>query len=99
LIGRPLALLLGGAAKIAPTVYQVLADFSHKKKVDRREYVRARLFTGDDGISRAQKHGAGGAGVLSSLVGADGLVELPEDMTSLEPGGMVNFLPFNEVFA
>jgi molybdopterin molybdotransferase len=99
LIGRPLALLLGGAAKIAPTVYQVLADFSHKKKIDRREYVRARLFTGDDGISRAQKHGAGGAGVLSSLVGADGLVELPEDMTSLESGSMVNFLPFNEVFA
>ena len=48
---------------------------------------------------RAQKHGASGAGVLSSLVGADGLVELPEDMTSLESGNMVDFLPFNEVFA
>ena len=99
LIGRPLALRLGGATEIAPTVYQVPADFSHKKKLDRREYVRACLFTGSDGISRAQKHGASGAGVLSSLVGADGLVELPEDMTSLESGNMVDFLPFNEVFA
>lgn len=99
LIGRPIALRLGGAVEIAPTVYRVPAAFNHKKKLDRREYVRARLFTGDDGILCAQKHGASGAGVLSSLVGADGLVELPEDMTSLESGSMVDFLPFNEVFA
>lgn len=98
LIGRPLALRLGGALDITPTVYRVPADFSHKKKLDRREYVRARLSTGDDGISRAYKSGASGAGILSSLVGADGLVELPEDMTNLDSGSMVDFLPFNEVF-
>jgi molybdopterin molybdotransferase len=45
----------------------------------------------------AEKHGASGAGVLSSLVGADGLVELPEEITLLEKGAMVDFLPFNEV--
>jgi len=28
------------------------------------------------------------------LVEADGLVELPEAMTKLEPGSMVDFLPF-----
>ena len=42
-------------------------------------------------------HGRGGAGVLSSLVGADGLVDLPEDSTHLDVGGMVDFLPFAEV--
>ena len=97
LIGRPLVLRLGGATEISPAVYRVTAGFAHKKKLDRREYVRARLEDTPDGTVRAQKHGASGAGVLSSLVGADGLVELPEHMTDIEAGSTVNFLPFSEV--
>jgi hypothetical protein len=31
------------------------------------------------------------------VVGAEGLVELSEALTRLEPGSMVDFLPFNEV--
>jgi molybdopterin molybdotransferase len=31
------------------------------------------------------------------MVEADGLIELPEDLTRLEAGTMVDFLPFNEV--
>jgi molybdopterin molybdotransferase len=31
------------------------------------------------------------------MVEADGLVELPEDLARLEPGTVVDFLPFNEV--
>ncbi len=99
LIGRPLILRLGGAAEIAPIVYRVPADFDYRKKKDRREFVRARLELGSDGIRRAIKHGASGAGILSSLVGADGLVALPEDMTHLDAGSMVEFLPFSEVLA
>lgn len=97
LIGRPLILRLGGAAEIAPIVYRVPADFDYRKKKDRREFVRARLELGADGIRRAKKHGVSGAGILSSLVGADGLVALPEEMTQLDAGSMVEFLPFNEV--
>ena len=37
-----------------------------------------------------------GAGILTSMVASDGLVELPEDLTSLEAGAMVDYLPFNE---
>ena len=33
----------------------------------------------------------------SFLVGAKGLVELPESLTRLEPGSMVDFPSFNEV--
>ena len=97
LIGRPLLLRLGGATEISPTVYRVKVGFAHKKKPDRREYVRARLENAPNGVIQAQKHGASGAGILSSLVGADGLVELPEDMTELTVGSTVDFLPFNEV--
>ena len=99
LIGRPLILRLGGATEIAPIVYRVPADFDYRKKKDRREFIRARLELGTDGIRRAKKHGASGAGILSSLVGADGLVALPEEMTELNAGSMVEFLPFSEVLA
>jgi molybdopterin molybdotransferase len=43
------------------------------------------------------KHHSSGAGILTSMVDADGLVELPEDTETLEKGAMVDFLPFTEV--
>jgi molybdopterin molybdotransferase len=96
-VARPLLLRLSGATEIAPMHYRVRAGFDYRKKLDRREFVRARLTPGADGVACAEKHGGSGAGVLSSLVGADGLVELPEDVTNLEKGTMVDFLPFSEV--
>ncbi len=99
LVARPLILRLGGATQLAPLHYRVRADFEHRKKKNRREFIRARIAPGRDGMPLARKYGASGAGILSSLVGADGLVELPEDMTHLESGSMVDFLPFSEVLA
>ncbi len=94
---RPLILRLAGCTEVEPLIYRLRADFDHKKKRDRREWVRARLVTGDDGALVAAKFPRDGAGILSSLVEADGLVELPEGMTHLERGAMVDFLPFAEV--
>lgn len=94
---RPLILRLSGATDVSPIRYRVRAGFTHRKKSRRREFVRAKIVSGDDGAPTAEKHGRSGAGVLSSLVGADGLVTLPEDMTFLEAGSMVDFLPFTEV--
>jgi molybdopterin molybdotransferase len=96
---RPLILRLMGAADPAPILFRVRAGFDHKKKKDRREWVRARLSMGADGVPVADKFPRQGAGVLSSMVAADGLVELPEALTYLEKGTMVEFLPFSEVGA
>ena len=98
-IARPLILGLGGCTEVAPNLYRVRADFDHDKKRDRREWVRARLVTREDGSLAAEKFPRAGAGILSSLVAADGLVELPEEMTHLTRGDMVDFLPFSEVTA
>src|SRR3546814_17582023 len=82
----------------APTLYfRVRAGFDHKKKRDRREWLRARLVGDASGGLTAEKFPRGGAGILSSLVAADGLIELPEDLTRLEAGALVDFLPFSEV--
>ncbi len=96
-IARPLVLGLSGCADVAPTFYRVAAGFDYKKKPNRREWLRVRLVRRDDGTLAAEKFPRDGAGILSSLVGADGLVELPEDMAQLTRGEMVEFLPFSEV--
>jgi len=98
-IARPLLLRLGGATDTEPTLYRVRAGFGYRKKPDRREYVRAWLETDDDGAPVARRFPRDGAGILSSMVEADGLVELAEGLTTLEPGAPVDYLPFSEVFA
>ncbi len=94
---RPMLQRLMGASEAPPRLYRVRADFEHRKKKDRREFLRARLVRDADGSFVARKFPREGAGILSSLVEADGLVELPEALTRLEPGSMVDFLPFSEV--
>ena len=94
---RPLILRLAGASNVAPILFRVRADFEHGKKKNRREWVRARLVTDAGGELSARKFERQGAGILSSLVASDGLVELPEDMTHLARGTIVAFLPFKEV--
>jgi molybdopterin molybdotransferase len=96
-LARPMILRMMGARDLAPTFFRVRADFDHKKKRDRREWVRARLVADGAGGFVARKFPRDGAGILSSLVQSDGLVELPEDMTQLAAGSMVDFLPFSEV--
>lgn len=96
-LARPLILRMMGARDLAPTFFRVRADFDHKKKRDRREWVRARLTTDDSGALVAHKFPRDGAGILSSLVQSDGLVELPEEITQLAAGSMVDFLPFSEL--
>jgi molybdopterin molybdotransferase len=72
----------------------VRAAFSYKKKIARREYVRVNLRKGDGGVLEAVKFPREGAGLLSSLVDTDGLVELGEEITQVEPGQTVGFLSY-----
>ncbi len=95
---RPMILRLMGGRDSPPHTFKVRAGFDHKKKKDRREWVRAHLVAGANGEGlTAEKFPREGAGILSSLVAADGLIELPEDLTLLKAGAMVDFLPFSEV--
>lgn len=94
---RPAILLLSGCTHIAPNFFRVRVAFEYTKKPTRREWLRASLFTDSDGTLSAAKFPRDGAGILSSMVEADGLIELPEDLTRLEVGAMVDFLPFSEV--
>ena len=98
-LARPAILGLAGATELEPHLYRVRAGFDYTKRANRREYVRARLARDPDGIWRAAKFARDGAGILESMVAADGLVELREGVTHIESGTMVDFLPFSEVLA
>jgi molybdopterin molybdotransferase len=91
---RPTVLALAGALQQNLVPMPVRAAFSYRKKIARREYVRVSLRTGADGELEAVKFPREGAGLLSSLVETDGLVELREDVTRVEAGQTVGFLGY-----
>jgi len=72
----------------------VRAGFAYKKKAGRREYVRVKLIRSADGAIEAIKHPQEGAGVITSLTETDGLIELPEDATTIAAGATVGFLSY-----
>jgi molybdopterin molybdotransferase len=94
---RPAILRLGGSRVTEPAMYRVRAGFPLKKKLGRREWLRVQLDRDADGAPVARKFPRDGAGILTSMVESDGLVELPEELTSFEAGTMVDFLPFSEI--
>ena len=96
-VARPAVFALAGAQWRRPVGAQVRAAFSYKKKSGRREYVRASLRSGQDGVLEAVKFPREGAGLLSSLIDTDGLVELSEDITTIEPGRMVEFMTYSSL--
>ena len=94
---RPAILRLGGCTTVNPNIYRVRSGFNMRKKLGRREWLRVSLGYDHDGTPVVHKFPHDGAGILTSMVAADGLVELPEDLTSLKTGTMVDYLPFSEV--
>ena len=89
-VARPAILALAGAHWSAPPAVPVRVQFSHRKKPARREYVRVHLRRAEDGALEAVKFPREGAGLLSSLVDTDGVVELGESVTRVEPGQIVD---------
>jgi molybdopterin molybdotransferase len=91
---RPTVLALAGGSPQPVVPMPVRAAFSYRKKIARREYVRANLRQAPDGVLEATKFPREGAGLLSSLVDTDGLIELGEEVTQVEPGQTVGFLSY-----
>ncbi|MBI3700815.1 MAG: molybdopterin molybdotransferase MoeA [Afipia sp.] len=94
---RPTIMALSGAVPRPLVPMPVRAAFSYAKKLGRREYVRVNLRKAADGSLEALKFPREGAGLLSSLVDTDGLVELGEETTVVTPGQTVGFLGYSNL--
>jgi molybdopterin molybdotransferase len=91
---RPLLMRLAGALPEPVVALPVRLAFPYRKKQGRREYVRVTLRRAPDGSIEATKHPQDGAGIITSLTETDGLAELSEELTSIEAGTTVGFLPY-----
>jgi molybdopterin molybdotransferase len=89
-----LLLRLAGALPEPLVAMPARAAFSYKKRKGRREYVRVALRAAADGTIEAVKYPLDGSGLLTSLTETDGLAELGEDVTNVEPGSTVGFLSY-----
>ncbi|MGE5504623.1 MAG: gephyrin-like molybdotransferase Glp [Actinomycetota bacterium] len=97
LLARPVVLRLMGATTTALRRYPVQAAFAFRHKPGRREFPRARVMV-QDGRLVAEKFPTDGSGVLSSMVWADGLIDVPEAKGDVAAGDAVDFIPFAEAF-
>lgn len=92
----PVLARLGGGHLPEPRRFPLPADFEiAAKKPDRREFLRG-FTVMRDGQLWADKYLRDGSGLISSLRQASGLVEIPEEVTSVARGDMVAFIPFSE---
>lgn len=96
LLTAPVLARMAGATPPPVLRPMVRSGFDHKKKPGRAEYLRVRIATDSDGQPNMILHGRRGAGVLSSLTGADGLVEIPVDNAGVSAGDYLSFIPFRE---
>ncbi|MEL6203539.1 MAG: gephyrin-like molybdotransferase Glp [Pseudomonadota bacterium] len=90
---RPAMARLMGVDQRPPRPFMLPAAFQiTKKKKDRREFARGWR----DNKGFAQKFSRDGSGLISGLVASGGLIELPEDISSVAKGDLVRFIPLSE---
>ncbi len=93
-VARPIIARMLGARLSAPPSVPVVLGFDYRKKTGRREFVRATLVEQPDGQLEAHQFPKIGAGILTSLTDADGLVVLSEAMEAVERGTLVPFMSY-----
>ena len=96
IFARPAIHILSGATMRPVKRFPIEAGFDYHKKKGRREWLRGRLITEPDKPTRVVKFERDGAGILSSMVESDGLIELDEERTKVTIGDGVHFIPFSE---
>ncbi len=91
---RPFLLKLQGVAEVAPKSTAACANFTWARGDKRREFLRARRnVAGGLDVFPNQS-----AGVLTSAVWCDGLIDNPPGQT-IAHGDVVRFIPFSELLA
>ena len=80
---------MAGGGWLQPQGFSVPAAFHKSKKPGRREFLRARIKDG-----KVEVFGSEGSGRISGLSWAEGLVELKEEASTIQPDDMVRYIPF-----
>ena len=93
---QPMLARLGGEAWRAPQRYPLPAGFRFEaKKRGRREFWRGWIDEHESGAV-LRKFGRDGSGLISGLTKATGFIEVGEDVSRVEEGDVLPFIPFSE---
>lgn len=96
LYARPMLARLQGAEWHEPRRFPLPAGFAMpRKKADRREFWRGWIEE-EDGRPMLRKFARDGSALISGLRQAEGLIEVPEEVTEVKPGDSLAFIPFTE---
>jgi len=76
-------------------IYKVKANFDCSRAKPRREYARVRIDYSDE-TPLANLYPKQGSDVMSSVVWADGIIEIPEN-TTFDNGTILNYYPLSEL--
>lgn len=80
-------------SQTAPVRMPVKTGFEFNRMAGRREWLRARIVQNDDGVFEAVAFSSTSSGMLSSMVWAEGLIEIPEECEQIKKGDDVMYLP------
>ena len=90
---RPALYCLSGAGWVEPHTFWVPANFTKHKKPGRQELLRANL-TQENSVNIFKSEGSGR---ISGLSWATGLVDLPSELTKVDHGDLVKFIPYSSL--
>ncbi len=93
---RPFLLRRLGARDVLPRAFRVTADFEWLRPAGRRELLRARLESRDDGTPVAVIYPKQGSDVMMSTTWSDGLLDIPAG-TAVHRGDSVAYYSFAEL--
>ncbi|MGD9512422.1 MAG: molybdopterin-binding protein, partial [Geminicoccaceae bacterium] len=96
LFARPVLRRLAGFAWEVPAGLPLPAGFAMTKRPGRSEYLRGRLRHDANGPT-AERIAREGSGMLTSMVAAQGLIELDDARESVQEGDLVPWLGFAEL--
>ena len=91
---RPLLLRLAGALPEPLIAMPARSAFSYKKRKAAANMCAWRCGRPPTAPSKPSSIAQDGAGVITSLTETDGLAELTEDVTKIEPGSPIGFLSY-----
>jgi molybdopterin molybdotransferase len=86
---RPAILKMCGSQALARPVVQALFQERFSKRPDRRHFLRGILWM-ENGMLMVRTTGNQGSGILTSMVKANGLIDVPVEVEKLKPGDVVN---------
>jgi molybdopterin molybdotransferase len=86
---RPAMMRLGGHAVWERPIVKATFQETFSKQTDRRHFLRG-VLAYENGSLVVRTTGKQGSGILTSMVKANGFIDVPEEVEGLQPGDVVN---------